>query len=327
MGTQHRIDVIDAFRGLSILAVMAFHYLWYWQGRLHYEYAYSDLFRLGAYGVHVFFVISGLVITMTLLRSRGPVDFGVKRFARIWPPLLIAASLTFLLLQAAPKDFQTTGLGYLGSITLTYNELHLKPVDGAYWSLEVESKFYVYVAVAYWLLKDRFWIGLLVLATIAGVLEKAHANWLSYALLGRFWPYFLLGVGAWLARFEKRPREGSILILAAGALFVLNHPDLLASIFVLVGSGAMLTLLVWCPSLHVPGLAALGRWSYSLYLLHQMLGVFLISLIPGPDWLRVGATVITITAGAWAMYRFVELPAQRLVLDTYRKLPLLNRAA
>ena len=59
-----RIQVIDAFRGIAILAVMAYHYTVRWPEFYGYSSSYSELFRIGQYGVHLFFVVSGLVITI-----------------------------------------------------------------------------------------------------------------------------------------------------------------------------------------------------------------------------------------------------------------------
>src|SRR5580698_9439812 len=98
----HRIRVLDSYRALAIAAVLIYHYT--------YQFTLLQVadapiparpvlgtfppFQYGWLGVEFFFVISGFVILMTLERCRSVADFAVRRFARLWPPLFVAATLT-----------------------------------------------------------------------------------------------------------------------------------------------------------------------------------------------------------------------------------------
>ena len=78
---SYRPDV-DGLRAVAIIAVLAFH-------------AFPDLFPGGFVGVDIFFVISGYVITKSLMARpyRGyfgfVVDFLARRFRRLAPALLV----------------------------------------------------------------------------------------------------------------------------------------------------------------------------------------------------------------------------------------------
>src|SRR5665213_1905063 len=105
MGEQQaRNQVIDGFRGVAILSVMAFHYLVRWQypysvsSQIDLSNNYPTWISIGKCGVDLFFVISGLVITMTILRSRNVGDFATRRFARLYPGFVAAATLIYVLL-------------------------------------------------------------------------------------------------------------------------------------------------------------------------------------------------------------------------------------
>ena len=80
-----RLLELDALRGIAAMAVMGFHYTTLYShetghlGELPFE------VRYGNYGVHLFFMISGFVIFMTLERTRTAKDFIVSRFSRLFP--------------------------------------------------------------------------------------------------------------------------------------------------------------------------------------------------------------------------------------------------
>ena len=81
-------------------------------------------------------MISGVVIAMTLIKSRDMLEFGYRRVSRLYPAFILAATFTFLIshlfgsppLQASLKD-------YLLTLTFVGENLGGHYVDGAYWSL------------------------------------------------------------------------------------------------------------------------------------------------------------------------------------------------
>ena len=83
-----------------------------------------------------------------------------------------------------------------------------------------------------------------------------------------------------------------------------------------------MTLLALGRNTRMGPLAAIGRMSYSLYLIHQNIGVIIIASLTAiglsdiPAFLT--ATGICFTAAA-LMFRFVEQPAQRAIMSAYRQ--------
>jgi peptidoglycan/LPS O-acetylase OafA/YrhL len=95
---------IDFLRGLAILAVVALHLRIHIPTKSHFIERWPEHLRLivfgsGYYGVMVFLVISGYLITSISLRRWGslqsvrPVAFYQLRFARIAPPLLLLIAI------------------------------------------------------------------------------------------------------------------------------------------------------------------------------------------------------------------------------------------
>jgi peptidoglycan/LPS O-acetylase OafA/YrhL len=328
---RQRNSLIDAYRGIAILAVMAYHYTIRWPELYGYAHAYPSWLHFGRYGVHLFFVISGLVITMTVLRAANPVEFAARRFARLYPAFILAAILTYLAMRWGPERFHRGAMDLFASLTMDAHLLGQDYVDGAYWSLAVEVKFYAYVAIARWALKDRFWMGLLGLALASSI--PLGASW-SYATIAPWWPYFLLGMAGWFFVAERSVAPAIALFLASIALYVVQRPEgVVADVFIWGASLSMLGLLWKIPGWQpwaVRWLAWVGTFSYSLYLLHQNMGVAIIQLLTArgaPDLVAMVVASACTGGLAYLSYRLVELPGNRSVMRSYREVSERFRAA
>jgi peptidoglycan/LPS O-acetylase OafA/YrhL len=341
-GLHARNTAIDAGRGVAILAVMAFHYLVRWAPPFSdadlygFDAAYSPVFEIGRYGVHVFFVISGLVITMTVLRSRDAMDFAVRRFARIYPAFLVSALLTFALMRlAGPPEFQIGGIDLLANVPVVADDLGRKFVDGAYWSLSVEVKFYLFVAISFAAFGPRLWVALIALG-FAGTALDAYAPRLGALLVAQYMPFFLFGMAGWYLLLERSKWPGCC-TGAAGLILYLLHCDAMgpvaglwwpAHVFVLGTAGLMMVLLAAHVSAGLGWLAWIGRISYSLYLVHQRIGVTLIGRMKDahvPDAVAIAAAFAMSIALAALMFYGIELPAQRALLNGWEMVRSLRR--
>ena len=171
--SRNRIAVLDGYRALAILSVLAFHYTIRWAApydpRAHLPFGniFNGFipFEYGWLGVEFFFVIPGFVIFTTLERCLNIGDFVCRRFAPLWPALLAAATLTTVVISlTGPTDWLVKYFDYVTSISLVdpsfvsglLNHPGIKWVDGAYWSLWVEIRFYAWAAVAYLALRSNF---------------------------------------------------------------------------------------------------------------------------------------------------------------------------
>jgi len=76
---QDRLPALDALRGIAALGVVLFHYLPYYDKLYGHSFSTPDTLGFGRYGVHLFFILSGFVIFMTLERTRSASWFGLAR--------------------------------------------------------------------------------------------------------------------------------------------------------------------------------------------------------------------------------------------------------
>ena len=337
-GRHSRNEVIDAYRAILIYAVLTYHYLLRWAPPLHtpnlygYNTVYSPNWEIGAHGVEVFFVISGLVITMTVLRSHDALDFAFRRFSRLHPTAVVCSLLTFIVTTlVGPAEFKRSVGDMLGSMTLIVPAFHGRLIDGAYWSLIVEVKFYLLVAVSFFFLRERFWLAVVALA-IAEFLCRIfafHRGIMDGPLIGNFVSLFAIGMAAWYAIFEKRAAPAIWLSVAATltlpatmSILTIDHePALSVQIAVVAAIALLIVLLAFGAKIPLGPLPYLGRISYALYLTHQNIGVTIIGLVKRgthcPDIAAFLLAAVLMTALAAFLFHFIEMPAQEWLRGHY----------
>ena len=161
---------LDVLRGLSILLVLIHHFNIPY--KLHDTILDFSIFgesfltliaRNGNYGVTMFFVISGFLITQNTLARYGSIkninikDFYIRRVARILPCLILLVCIVSLLgllgwqpfLNQTPNNIEvsytTTVLSvfsfWMNLLIIQYGWVNY--ALGVLWSLSVEEVFYV----------------------------------------------------------------------------------------------------------------------------------------------------------------------------------------
>jgi peptidoglycan/LPS O-acetylase OafA/YrhL len=279
---------------------------------------------------------------MTLDRCQNVVEFLLRRFARLWPAAFFAASITSVLMYLiGPPEWHVSWRDYVTSILLIDPHhmaalMHwrgLKWVDGAYWSLWVELKFYVLAAIVFQLGKRSFivlWLALQLVIFAYGVYTVR--DWHD-ELFPAFLPYFTVGAclyefwaGRWrtLAAFGATAAAAIALYDAGrGAGPFVGQAPLVSTVACALVLTPMALFALRSPLAQPLGwrpLAALGEASYSLYLIHQNIGVAVIILLVSaglPYLLALPLGTAAMIVSALLMFRFVELPAKRWLLQRF----------
>lgn len=326
-----RVGELDALRGLAALAVVAFHYTTFYQQEVGHVQPLPFGFPAGNYGVHLFFLISGFVIFMTLERTRAARDFLVSRFSRLYPAYWVAILATAAVVYTLGMPQQRIPTGdVIADATMLQEILGFEHLDGSYWTLQVELFFYAQMLLWFVLgqLKHIRWIILawLVLAVAYGETVQHHLHF-SYTvrelLILRHIPFFALGILFYRVWSQPRIdwRDLGLMALALGAIALVQAPVYFAAAVVCSG---IFTLFVagrlrW---LRAPLFAFLGAISYSLYLLHQAIGFALIHQMEThgvPPLVAVVTTSAVVIALAWTLTRLVEQPAMAAIRAWWRR--------
>lgn len=133
---QDRFFELDALRGLSAIAILFFHYTYFYEQTYgHVKKDYLLNFEYGSYGVHLFFMISGFVIYMTLIKTKGIKDFIIKRVSRLYPAYIFSVTLTYTLIVYTGLDGMYISFrDYLFNLTMFQGVIPgigIKLVDGS----------------------------------------------------------------------------------------------------------------------------------------------------------------------------------------------------
>ncbi len=303
-------------------------------------------FDAGFFGVDLFFVLSGFLITRLLVdefdtrRRINLRGFYLRRFLRLSPPLLLMLAAYIAFAPGAWPQFSAwahirdAGLAafYLSDYSLVFWH-HPKFLLHS-WSLAVEEHFYLvwpFVVLLLTRIELRWRIALLIgiylLATAWRIFEYERLDWnttyyrfdtrMSGLVLGAILAICLPRIGR---ISEKTANTAGI--FACVALFPClamgywHVPGGLVWMIILVEIGAAALLIAasvqtsWVSAmLSAPPLVGIGVVSYGVYLWHYPAAAFFRSLLP---WYQTMPLVLTLAlAAATVSYLAMERPLQR----------------
>lgn len=292
---------IQVLRGISVLAVVLFH-------------SFPSIFKTGYFGVDLFFIISGFVITPLLnniIASKSKISelkiFYLKRYWRLIPSLSVTLIATLVI------GFFFSGIGYLNN--LFYSALSTQFIVANYfsyrtigdyfrpnpqpllhtWSLSVEEQIYLLLPIIL-LLSTKLFKNLFkmshyysIFGSVSFVMDiydwPKNDIFSFYSFHSRVWQFSLGALIYFLnsKRLTKRRTSSktSTLLLLLVCLLLLFGPQnfiYIALLILLFSDLFFFELDKALPISIVRPLAILGDKSYSLYLVHMPI-IWLISQI------------------------------------------------
>ncbi|HEV7379838.1 MAG TPA: acyltransferase [Dyadobacter sp.] len=326
---KDRLLELDAMRGIAALAVVLFHFTINKNGaELGWQFSY------GVTGVDIFFMISGFVIFLTINHTDRWQGFVTSRFSRLYPTYWVCVLFTTAFVMIYEPDTLTIPK-VLANLTMFPSYFGMEDLDGSYWTLLIELWFYFWILMVYvsGKLKNIIEIGFILLFSIiafhffGSYYPKLYLLALQKVHLINHFPLFLSGIIFYKIKYDKlKPQHivaCAICILASiylhdkggRTMYILGiyeHSALIIFyhiIFVLFVAGKLAFL-------NIKPLLFLGKISYSLYLLHQYIGLNLIESFRNlglgiyPSLFICLAICIAL---AWLVTTYIEIPAVRYI--------------
>ncbi|HWK00380.1 MAG TPA: acyltransferase [Xanthobacteraceae bacterium] len=335
---HEHVPVLDLLRLFAALGVVLFHYAFRGAAAENFTVvslpSVEFLAKYGWFGVQLFFIISGFVIARSAV-GRGPVQFGIARFARLWPAFVVCTTLTALItwLWGAPR-FETSVPQWLANLTMVAPALRQPFMDGAYWSIVIEITFYAWFALFIALGQfpkrtDDIVLGWLSIALVNEAL--IHSSIMRHLFMTEYAGFFCAGILIAEIANGRRGWQAPFLIVVStviassealvGARETAVHYSVPFSTTMMITLTVLSVALVWLASrirsLPLPKgiLLATGGLTYPLYLLHQHIGYIAFNRLHeyAPAWLLVLGMTLAMIALSYVIWRYIEPAGRRLV--------------
>ncbi|MFI5894444.1 acyltransferase family protein [Actinoplanes sp. NPDC051513] len=342
---MRRIGALDGLRVVAALMVALYSYVsrpqdivavWGVPSATIFPYLHGFT-KYGWLGIDLFFLVSGFVICLSST-GKDPAAFfrsrAIRLFPAFWPSVLITAIVLHLWPVVVP---QVRASDMLTNLTLLHQPVGAASVDGVYWTLWTEVRFYLLFALLLWrgFTQQRATIFAYAWLIAAAVAVSSGERWLLIVLQPTYAPLFVAGIA-----FALIHRYGSSLplwgLVAASFLLAQNNlvqraagvaesavrSPLSAPVTIAVEAAFFAALAVIAIKAKAPAVAADGtgaerHWlttaglvTYPFFLLHTVLGWTVIHFLHDrlPPSVVLAGVLTLMAVAAWLVHYVIERP-------------------
>lgn len=321
--------VIDCFRILAVLMVLTVHVRVYLKDVPP---AIDKLFSFGAYGVALYFIISGFLSYPSIGKSKNFTAYLRKKCARILPMYYVSLIGTFLLggviLKEYPLNWRWIYHVFFLNMFVPAKEWMWWNSVNFFWTMPAFVAWYI---VSYLLLKrvNRS-VQMTMIALLVSIVTPTIKNTMSVFASQQFvnWNFFCLlyvfcfGALAYFVLKEKKYISGCIygVLIGVLGLFFGNRSG-----FFLFGLLFYLMIIVfntvpirWLNEIINKKIKLLSAISYSTYLTHWFVLKLCGSWLEMQPWIIAYLTFIVIAGGfGYFCYRFIEKPSSNWIISKH----------
>ncbi len=299
MKTQTRILQLDGLRFIAVFMIFVAHWA---QNHFHSALLKEIPF---VHGVTLFFVLSGYLITLSLLKNKGQLIakgkilkvFYLRRFLRIFPIYYLLLFILFILNYEQTRPLIAWLATYTTNIYQSIENVEIGHLNHL-WSLAVEEQFYIFWPFIILFVKPKFTTFSIIATIVFSILVKAYlffyiGKWMATAYFTLSCMY-ALGLGALLAKIQldhkimskflrqKKWFYFALVIYGLIILFGINSKlpwfkeifdEFIFAIIAMMGihiasNNGFTNIGKWM--LELPFVIHLGQISYGLYLYHLL---------------------------------------------------------
>lgn len=326
-----RFGFLDTARIIACIAVVYAHLVGYRAPyddptgvflRSYLEQPLGVIWHFGYFGVALFFLISGFVITHVAQRETLAA-FSIRRLFRIVPPMVVSVLIAGWL--ACLTGICPTPMDLLSSVSLFWSDFRLNTPT---YTLVIELMFYGIIACALPVVKLRpaLAVAIVALAPIAVSLVWSRLDLPPDTPGSRvrgyvgLLPLFAVGVVLYYWTAGRLAAIMAALLMAmAWAAFVWSayatsdSPDAQGFTSDAVLSVAVFVLaIVLHKGSSLPSVRYLAGLTYSVYLLHVPVGGFVIERSGLPYWPALALALVATLVGSILLFTTIDRPFQAL---------------
>jgi len=323
-----RFNVLDLLRFSAAIAVVFYHYT---SGESSEPFwLISGFTKFGYLGVPLFFMISGFVISASAL-NRTPAEFAISRATRLYPTVFVCLTVTVLIMQSLTfGQYEISLLQYLTNLTILNSYVGQEYIDGVYWTLLAELKFYfcVFLLLATGLFdKFKIWLSTWMLITITFLLFE-QPFFMGWFISPEYSAFFIAGVTFFLVAKNGYNTYYSTLLIASlvvgsirvyqeasGFMYGSDQIDHLISLC-FVWSFFYLFYLISLDKIQIKPsktFLLLGGMTYPLYLLHSRIGEIVLPGLGFDPYLSLFLTISLVLLMAYFVHIYVEKGAANAI--------------
>jgi peptidoglycan/LPS O-acetylase OafA/YrhL len=302
MNKPFRIDYLDSVRGIAAMMVVVYHFIgWKWSDKnsIH---LLSTIFN-GSDAVSFFFVLSGLVLSIAYFQKNNEIklpQYLLKRFLRIYPAYIFTVLLNYIYWNRHTLCWGTLSDMFYHNSQQLWQEFFLVKADHKFyipgWTLGVEMALSLFLPFLIIVARKNIKF-IFILLPLSLYIGAGHLSMFTFHFcLGLLLAYYLPQIQAFNFKQSKFFSYRWVIAVVVWILFSIRHLDRIQSI----GSDGKKFLAFWgIDFFHFTGLASfailffvlnnltiqsilrtpflkyIGKISYSIYLMHWLVVVYI----------------------------------------------------
>ena len=318
-----RIVALDLIRFFAAISVVLYHYVSAPDSNAYP--LWSEVTKFGYLGVPLFFMISGYVIALSA-NNRSPAQFAVSRFVRLYPALWAGVIFT-VLISTTLAAYSYSIPQVLANFTLLNNYLGFADVDGVYWTLKAELKFYacIFLLLLFGVFnKFHIWLTVWLALTVMHAIF-AQPFFMGWFISPGYSSFFIAGIAFFL--IQTQPKNSYHYFILISSLLLSGYLGYHQTAGFLINPGAsekwisvaliccsyLLLYLLCTGKLNIKARSSyltIGALTYPLYLIHKVAGEVMIDRFSHvvPEEIMILITIVLMVFIAWLIHIAIEKP-------------------
>ncbi|HRG59699.1 MAG TPA: acyltransferase [Bacteroidia bacterium] len=258
----------------------------------------NPFFETGINGVHIFFVISGFLITHLLIREHqisGEINvkkFYLRRILRIWPLYYLIMILGLFILPNLSNIFEFCGsywmnLSFLNNFNAAESANCFSTHVVIAWSVAIEEQFYLFWPIAFYLFYKRgYLIGFCIIVMVMSMISTKYFSYFStianlvYLMTGCLGALLFEKYRNWFEHgiFKEKKWFYLFILILCSTMLIAEHSAYGKFIKVLFLPLLYLYFVLYTIINNTSKqtfLSYLGKYTYGMYFYHPLISIFI----------------------------------------------------